>query len=381
MNSEAIILLARALSAQGLYEAGHPARNRALVAATRALAGSRNSSVTFLDGRVIVDGVPEPKFQGWSWGLRLEGAGVQRIEVDGEVTEEDLVPFLNELHRRLDHPEGPVTEVRCGALRFGAAGVDSAEAWRPPSSLGDLPAFTLEEEAEVVAWVFEELRAGKPLDMLEVDLVVRSLMAVMQGGGMFLVPLVRLRDFDQYTTAHSMNVAVLSMALAEFLGLESSEVRGIGVAGILHDIGRIRVPKEVLVKPGKLTPEEMELIRQHPVDGARMILASDERLELAATVAYEHHVWFRGGGYPSFGFRRKCHPASNLLHVCDVYNAFATDRPYREAWEHPRILEYIAGATGTEFDPFFAESFRSMMDRWQDRIAEVDSPSVALPVE
>ena len=381
MNSEAILLLARAFSAQGLYEAGHPARNRALASATRSLAGSRSGSVTFLDGRVIVGGVPEPKLQGWSWGLRLESAGVRRIEVDGEVTEEDVLRFLEELALRLESPDGPVVEVRCGALRFSPAGVESTELRQSPLALEELPAFTLHEESEVVTWVFEELRAGRSLDMLEVDLVVRSLMAVMQGGGMFLVPLVRLRDFDQYTTAHSMNVSVLSMALAEFLGLDSSEVRGIGVAGILHDIGKIRVPKEVLVKPGKLTAEEMDLIRQHPVDGARMILSSDDRLELAATMAYEHHVWFRGGGYPTFGYRRKCHPASNLLHVCDVYDAFATDRPYREAWEHPRILGYIEGATGTEFEPFFAEAFRSMMDRWQDRIAEVDAPSVALPVE
>lgn len=296
MNSEAILLLARAFSAQGLYEAGHPARNRALASATRSLAGSRSGSVTFLDGRVIVGGVPEPKLQGWSWGLRLESAGVRRIEVDGEVTEEDVLRFLEELALRLESPDGPVVEVRCGALRFSPAGVESTELRQSPLALEELPAFTLHEESEVVTWVFEELRAGRSLDMLEVDLVVRSWMAVMQGGGMFLVPLVRLRDFDQYTTAHSMNVSVLSMALAEFLGLDSSEVRGIGVAGILHDIGKIRVPKEVLVKPGKLTAEEMDLIRQHPVDGARMILSSDDRLELAATMAYEHHVWFRGGG-------------------------------------------------------------------------------------
>jgi len=351
-----------------------------MAAATRALDSTRNGSVTFLDGWVILNGVPEPQLQGWSWGLRLESAGVQRIEVDGEVTEDDLSRFLEALAVQLESPERLVEEVRCGAIRYGPAGVELEGLMQAAPSPDELLTFSLEEESEVVAWVFEQLRDGKPLDVLEVDLVVGSLMAVMQGGGRFLVPLVRLRDFDQYTTAHSMNVAVLSMALAEFLGLDSSEVRGIGVAGILHDIGKIRVPKEVLVKPGKLTPEEIELMRQHPVEGARIILASDDRLELAATVAYEHHVWFRGGGYPSFGFRRKCHPASNLLHVCDVYDAFATERPYREAWEHPRILEYIARATGTEFDPFFARAFRSMMDRWQDRIAEVNAPSTPLPV-
>ena len=380
MNGETLLRMARALSAHGLYEPGHPARERALGTALSSLTGFRAGSATFLDGRVILDGALEPAFRDWPWGRKLEAAGIQRIEVDGEVTEADLASLLAALEQRLESPVGPVTEVRCGALRFGPVGADLVQKWQLAGSPEDQPGFTLQEESEVVAWVFEQLRVGKSLDLLEVDMVVRSLMAVMQGHGEFLVPLVRLRDFDAYTTAHSMNVAVLSMALAEFLGLDSSEVRGVGVAGILHDIGKMRVPKEILVKPGKLDAEELDMIRQHPVDGARMILASDVRLDLAATVAYEHHVGFRKGGYPLFGYRRKCHPASNLLHVCDVYDALATDRPYRDAWHHGRIMDYVSEATGTEFDPFFAGAFGSMMSRWQDRIVQVDSAATALPV-
>jgi len=380
MNGETLLRMARALSAHGLYEPGHPARERALGTALSSLTGFPAGSATFLDGRVILDGALEPAFRDWPWGRKLEAAGIQRIEVDGEVTEADLASLLAALEQRLESPVGPVTEVRCGALRFGPVGADMVQKWQLAGSPEDQPGFTLQEESEVVAWVFEQLRVGNALDMLEVDMVVRSLMAVMQGHGEFLVPLVRLKDFDAYTTAHSMNVAVLSMALAEFLGLDSSEVRGMGVAGILHDIGKMRVPKEILVKPGKLDAEELDLIRQHPVDGARMILASDVRLELTATVAYEHHVGFRKGGYPLFGYRRKCHPASNLLHVCDVYDALATDRPYRDAWHHGRIMDYVSEATGTEFDPFFAGAFGSMMSRWQDRIVQVDSPATALPV-
>lgn len=380
MNGETLLRMARALSAHGLYEPGHPARERALGTALSSLTGFLAGSATFLDGRVILDGALEPSFRDWPWGRKLEAAGIQRIEVDGEVSEADLASLLAALEQRLESPVGPVTEVRCGALRFGPVGADLEQKWQLAGSPEDQPGFTLQEESEVVAWVFEQLRVGNSLDMLEVDMVVRSLMAVMQGHGEFLVPLVRLKDFDAYTTAHSMNVAVLSMALAEFLGLDSSEVRGMGVAGILHDIGKMRVPKEILVKPGKLDAEELDLIRQHPVDGARMILAADVRLELTATVAYEHHVGFRKGGYPLFGYRRKCHPASNLLHVCDVYDALATDRPYRDAWHHGRIMDYVSEATGTEFDPFFAGAFGSMMNRWQDRIVQVDSAATALPV-
>lgn len=380
MDPTALILLARALSAQGLYDLGHPARERALASAARSMEGVRSSTATFLDGEVILDGVPQPELRDWSWGLRLEGAGVQQIQVSGEFTSGDLALFLDRLRERLEASDPEATEVRCGALRFGPVGVEETKRRGSIPSREAPPDFTLQEEAAAVAWVLQELEGGRKLDLVEVDLVVRSLMAAMEGGGRFLVPLVRLRDFDQYTTAHSLNVAVLSMALAEFLGLEPAEVRGIGVAGILHDIGKVRISRDLLVKPGKLTPEERLEIQRHPEEGARMMLESDERLELAAVVAYEHHVWFRGGGYPHFGTRRKCHPASNLLHVCDVYDAFATDRPYRDAWEHLRILEYIAGATGTEFEPFFASAFRQMMTRWYGQVTPVESPSTPLPL-
>jgi putative nucleotidyltransferase with HDIG domain len=380
MNPAGLIHLARAMSAVGLYQQGHPARERALEEAAQLLEGTGTSSATFLDGDVVIDGVPQPEFRDWSWGRRLEKAGIQRIEVVGNVLRTDLDAFLNAVLERLASSEGAAEEARFGALRYGPVGVEEAIRFQPAALLDGSPGFTLREEVAAMAWVLQELQEGGGLDLLEVDLLVRSLMASMKGGDQFLIPLVRLADFDEYTTAHSLNVSVLSMALAEFLELGSAEIRGIGVAGILHDIGKVKVPREILVKPGRLTPEEMDEIRRHPVEGARMILGSDERLDLAALVAYEHHIWYRSGGYPTLRYPRKCHPASNLLHVCDVYDAFATDRPYREAWERPRILEYIAKASGTEFDPFFATAFQEMMAKRWGSVAEVRALDTPLPL-
>src|SRR5690348_2281213 len=114
-----------------------------------------------------------------------------------------------------------------------------------------------------------------------------------------LVPLLELRQFDEYTTTHCLNVSVLTMALAEHLGLAARDVRTFGVAGLLHDLGKVRIPLEILNKPGKLTDEERKVMQGHTVEGARLIITSDRELDLAAAVAYEHHIMINGGGYPN----------------------------------------------------------------------------------
>jgi putative two-component system response regulator len=186
-----------------------------------------------------------------------------------------------------------------------------------------------------------------------------------------VLPLLQLKEFDQYTTTHSMNVAVLAMALAESLELGSAQVRAVGVAGLLHDLGKVRVAKEVLLKPGKLTEEERAEIQRHPVEGARILLAGDQPLDLAAVVAYEHHLMMDGSGYPCRHSPRDTHYGSRMVHLCDVYDALRTKRPYRDAWESEKALRYIEERAGLEFDPALAATFTTMIRRWDQRVMEV----------
>ena len=170
------------------------------------------------------------------------------------------------------------------------------------------------------------------------------------------------------------------MALAEFIGLGPREVRSFGTAGLLHDLGKVKVPDEILNKPGKLTAEEREIMNSHPAEGARLILATEEHLDLAAVVAYEHHIRLDGGGYPTLHYQRKCHHASDLVHVCDVFDALRTDRPYRDAWAKERAFQMIRDGAGTEFDPAAATAFLQMMGQWDMRIAELEEEDAPLPL-
>ncbi len=100
-----------------------------------------------------------------------------------------------------------------------------------------------------------------------------------------------------------------------------------------------------------------------------MILTSDQQLDLAAAVAYEHHIMINGGGYPSLRYPRECHFVSKLVHVCDVYDALRTKRPYRDAWPAKKVLAYVEERSGTEFDGAIAHAFTAMMEQWEPRLS------------
>ena len=378
---------AQAMSTMALYRPGHPARARTLDSAFRELTELQRSDprprFSFLGEEVVYGQVSVRELKNWDWAGRLANAGVQRLEFEPDVTREEFEEFLEEVMARLTLSFIDTSEARTAgkrsSIRFGAVGIrGEAAATRdevlPTATIN----YSLGEEAETIRWLHKEVGSHGELPLIEAEAVVRSLSVAMHGDSEIVIPLLQLKEFDQYTTTHSLNVSVLTMALAEFLGMGPRDVRSFGVAGLLHDLGKVRIPKDILTKPGKLTDEERKVMNEHPADGARIILAGEQKLELAATVAYEHHIMLNGGGYPRVHFARDCHPASKLVHVCDVYDALRTKRPYRDAWESERVLGYLEERSGSEFDPGISRSFVTMMRQWDKRIANVGESQAVL---
>jgi HD-GYP domain-containing protein (c-di-GMP phosphodiesterase class II) len=169
------------------------------------------------------------------------------------------------------------------------------------------------------------------------------------------------------------------MGLAEFLGLGGRDTRAIGVAGLLRDVGMTRVPKEIVTKAGPPTEDEWALLRIHPAEGAKIILGSEPQLDLAAVVAFEHHMLPGGGGYPTTHFERDLHFASKLVQVCDCYDALRTRRFHRGAWTPESALRYVEEKAGTVFDADISKSFITMMRRWERRIMPFDEGQTITP--
>ena len=386
---------AQSVATMALYGPSHRARTRAVDSSYGILrdlqVADSQPEFSFLGDEVVYGQHPLREMRDWEWAARLAAAGVQRLEFAADVTREDFEAFLEGIVSRLALPMLDGAQVRAigarssGAIRFGALGIRGESRLASFVPQVSLPAarrtYELTDEVATIEWMHEQVSERAQLPLLEAESVVRSLAVSMHGDQEMLLPLLSLREFDEYTTTHSLNVSVLTMALAEAMGMGARDVRAFGVAGLLHDLGKTRIPLEVLNKPGKLTDEERTLMQGHTIEGARIILESDRELDLAAAVAYEHHIMIDGGGYPHRRHARKCHCASTLVHVCDVYDALRTHRPYRVAWETSAVLDYIERGAGTDFDPDIARTFVDLMLRMEGRIEHATLADVRAGVQ
>lgn len=374
---------AQSLATMSLYGNGHPQRERTIDAAYDSLLLLQENDprprFSFLGQDVIYGEMAMRELGDWGWGARLANAGVQRLEFERGTTRDEFEVFLEEVLARLTLQavdSASRSPERRSTIKFGAIGVKGSDDQVRPVESVVVPtagiSYSLNDEADAVRWLHDEVQERGELPLMEAESVVRSLSLAMHGDKNIVIPLLQLKEFDQYTTTHSLNVSVLTMALAEWVGMGAKDVRAFGVAGLLHDLGKVRIPKEVLTKPGKLSDDEWKIMRQHPVDGAKIIYESDRDLDLAAAVAYEHHIMINGQGYPARRFERGVHSASKLVHVCDVYDALRTKRPYRDAWESERVLQHIEAGAGPDFDAESAAAFCAMMRQWERRVAVVD---------
>ena len=391
MNDPSTFLhsFAQALSVLSLYPEGHPSRERAIDAAHVALdeltGADPRPTFTFLDGEVVYGRDPLRDFKDWDWGCRLAGAGIERLQVERAVSREEFEGFLQELGARLMMTSASTSEnrqMRSLGIRFGSVGVQgqSIEVIRPSATVTP-DATSLAEELDTLRWLQGEVQSERDVPLIEVEAIVRSLSVAMHSERGMVLPLLQLKEFDQYTTTHSLNVSVLAMGLAESISCRKKEVRALGMAGLLHDLGKIRIPLQILTKPGKLSAEERVIINRHPIDGARMILQSDNDLDLPAVVAYEHHMMLDGGGYPTPHYGRDTALASRLVHVCDVFDALRTKRPYREAWESEAVYSYLMERAGVEFDPAMVKAFIEMMRRSETKVRTLTDAAPAAPAE
>lgn len=171
-----------------------------------------------------------------------------------------------------------------------------------------------------------------------------------------LVSLVRLKTADEYTYLHSVAVCALMVALGRQLGLNQAQCRDAGLAGMLHDLGKALVPQEILNKPGKLTAEEFEVIKLHPVRGYELLRTSGKFSPAVLDVCRHHHERFDGTGYPDRLSGELIPLVARMGAVCDVYDAVTSNRPYKAGWDPARALSEMASWKG-HFDIVVFQTF------------------------
>ena len=197
----------------------------------------------------------------------------------------------------------------------------------------------------------------KPLDMDRVEPVVAGMMDSLGRNGAALITLSKLRKSSDHLFSHAVNVSVLAMYFGRFLGLHPITLKRIGQAGLFHDIGMAEVPDVVLKNRGKLSEDDLALVRRHPAAGYETLEQQAEIYPEVLEGALEHHERFNGNGYP-FGLSgNKITVVGRILALADSYDALTSDRPHRKALAPHKALSVIYGMRGQDFDPSFVERF------------------------
>lgn len=179
--------------------------------------------------------------------------------------------------------------------------------------------------------MFNEARLGHSLNLAGTLDLVDEIAGSIRREPTALLSVARLKNHDDYTYLHSMAVCGLMITLAQRLGLDDKQVLRVGMGGLLHDVGKAAVPLEILNKPGKLTDEEFEVMRQHPVTGAQMLMEADADADLL-DIALHHHEKYDGSGYPHQLQGEEISLYARMAAVCDVYDALTSTRVYRKGW-------------------------------------------------
>lgn len=215
---------------------------------------------------------------------------------------------------------------------------------------------------DVLRAIGSAVRSEQEFDLSGVTWAVENLMEQTLAQPAASLLLATVKSHDEYTFYHSVNVAMLSLALGRLVELDERQLTLLGVGALLHDIGKVGVSVSVLQHPGRLSPEQWAEIKLHPQEGAQMILAAAAPgQEVAAVVAFEHHARFDGTGYPVMDERGEMHFYSRVAATADTYDAITTRRAYRRAETPNRALHVLLKGAGTHYDPDFVRAFIRMV--------------------
>lgn len=210
---------------------------------------------------------------------------------------------------------------------------------------------------QAVSSMFQEARMGKALNADDALPIVEEIStSVMRNPGA-LISVARLKNKDEYTYMHSVAVCALMVSLARELGLDNAQIRLAGLGGLLHDVGKMMVPQEILNKPGKLTDAEFEEVKSHPALGHKLLLEGNGIGDVALDVCLHHHEKMDGSGYPEKLTDAQISLYAKMGAVCDVYDAITSNRPYKSGWEPADSIRKMAEWSKGHFDQRIFEAF------------------------
>jgi putative nucleotidyltransferase with HDIG domain len=364
LAEELLRRFAAALRAVQLYAPGHPLVARSITAFGETLAIIHTTSPSIAIGIVgdelVVGDIPVPRAAESMGRLmrQMQDAGIERVVIDRGVQHPELAQLAQSLGGR-EAKAAIQTLGRLKHIRVGRLQVDQ----RTDVPQGDVATYRrlYDDAVNVAQTMWDSAKTeGKP-DADAGRAVVDTLAQEVSQNRTALLALTALKNYDSYTFTHMVNVSILTMGQARGLGMDGALLREVGLAALMHDIGKVKTPGEILNKTEKLTDTEFDILRRHTVDGAEILRQTPEMPTLAPVVAFEHHLRLDGSGYPGGVARSSLNLATMLCGIADVYDAMRSQRVYQEAFPTDRILAVLQRNDGKQFDQNLVRRFSQLV--------------------
>jgi putative nucleotidyltransferase with HDIG domain len=363
LADELLRRLAAALRSAQLYSKGHPIIGRnleSLSTAIQLLHGLDPAIIVGIVGdEIVVNDVPMTKADAFAPLVkRLQQGGIERITIDRGVTLDELKTFV-EAASVADGTTDGGSFPALHHVRVGRVNIEQ----RVEGSLTDMATirqlYSDAASAAVSVWDSAQTE-GKP-DVTVARTMIDGLAQAVAQNRTALLALTTLKNYDNYTFTHMVNVSILTMGQARGLGIDGALLRELGLAALMHDIGKVRTPLEILNKPDKLTDSEFEVMKRHVIDGAEILRKTPDVPTLAPVIAFEHHLRIDGSGYPIGTKRASLNVGTMLCSIADVYDAMRSQRAYQQAFPTDRILEVLKRNDGVQFDQHLVRRFSQLV--------------------
>jgi len=360
-----------------LYSARHEkavsAAGEVAESAQPLLGNGGDITVGIAEDLVVYQGRPRPGLG--RYALRfvklLRDRGFHGFEVGVGVTTEDVTGALELLLDRSGDSAGrtaPVAGSPRGRFRFLTTPLAAAQMEGTDEIVFSVPVSRgiYDESLAMLDDAASELKSGKTPSLGRANALARNLVEQIHDCRAGVVSLTAFKNYDDYTLNHSVNVGIFTAAIAKTFTRENDVLVDIARAALLHDVGKMLIPEEILFKPGRLTRRERELMQTHTELGAKLILGERSLGPLAIEVAVGHHLRFDGSGYPRFSVGVRQTPVVSLVNLADVYEAMTAHRPYKESMPPEEAAAIITEGSGSEFRPQAVAAFVRALGLWPE---------------
>ncbi len=289
-----------------------------------------------------------------------------------------------------DRAHDAQSSIQC-AMSCGAQPPESSqdsdpapEATTAPTSMNDELVAAQEICARAktaVVKMFSHARMGRALDLENIGSLVDDISSSIARHPNAFISLARLKSLDDYTYMHSVAVCALMIALGKQLHLPAALIHRVGMAGLLHDIGKMTIPGAILNKPGRLSSDELQQVRTHPLEGEKALLATAQMCDMVVDVCLHHHERVDGSGYPHQLVGDQISLFARMAAVCDVYDAVTSDRSYNQAWDPAVAIQQMSTWEGHFDDEVFRAFLKSVGIYPVGSIVQLKSGGIGVVIE